>query len=368
MRPNLKTMLERSTNNTQRFLPWACLLFFGLFFTTSAHAQDPRFAQFYANPLQLNPAMIGVFEGQMRFTANYRDLYSSVLANKPYRTLTAGLEFKSPVGRSDFASFAISTLRDRAGTSNFQRTRLTLGGSYMKQLDDNRRGNGGQYLVIGAQIGAGQRSYNWEDLWFTEQFNEGTASVDYTADNGEAFDKASTNIFMDFNAGLLWYALFDDNNSIYVGGSMHHLNKPSISLLDNPMEKLPTRYVVHAGGELPFNDNLSILPAVAFQSQGTAMSTTFGGNFRYRNRDWKELAIRAGMWGHVANKLEQGFGIDAVIFTTILEMERWNFGISYDVTTSILSVANNSRGAFELSLIYVHPPQSRKYRVNCPNF
>lgn len=368
LRPNLKTMLENSTIQTKRFLQCALLLVFSLLYATESRAQDPRFSQFYANPLQLNPAMIGAFEGQFRFSANYRDLYGSILANKPYRTLTAGLEIKTPVARRDFATFAISALRDRAGEARFQRTRLNIGGSFMKQLDGGRYGRNGQFLVVGAQLGAGQRSYNWDDLWFTEQFDANSASVNYGADNGEGFERANTNIFLDFNAGLLWYALFDENMSVYLGGSMHHLNTPNISLLDNPMEKLPTKYVIHGGGEFPFNDNLSFLPAVAFMSQNTAMSTTVGGNFRYRNRDWKELAIRAGLWGHLTNKLDQGVGMDAIIFTTILEMERWNLGISYDVTTSILSVANNSRGAFELSLIYVHPGDSRQYRVECPNF
>lgn len=368
LRPNLKTMLEISTIQIKRFFPWGFCMLFSLLYATQSQAQDPRFSQFYANPLQLNPAMIGAFEGQFRFSANYRDLYGSVLASKPYRTLTAGIEIKSPVARRDFATFALSAMRDRAGESNFQRTRLNIGGSFMKQLDGDRYGRNGQFLVVGAQIGAGQRSYNWEDLWFTEQFDANSASVNYDADSGEAFERASTNIFLDFNAGLLWYALFDDNMSVYLGGAMHHLNTPNISLLDNPMEKLPTKYVIHGGGEFPFNDNLSFMPAVAFLSQGAAMSTTIGGNFRYRNRDWKELAIRAGLWGHVTNKLDQGIGMDALVFTTILEMERWNLGISYDVTTSILSVANNSRGAFELSLIYVHPGGSRQYRVECPNF
>lgn len=393
MRPNSKTMIENATipthsesatsfelkqsskhlpfsylMHTKRFFLIGSLFLMGLFYATEASAQDPRFAQFYANPLQLNPAMIGAFEGQFRFTANYRDLYGSILASKPYRTLTAGVEIKSPVARGDFATFAFNALRDRAGESNFQQTQLNIGGSYMKQLDGSRRGGDGQYLVIGGQLGAGQRSYNWEDLWFTEQFDVNSASVNYGADNGEAFERANTNLYLDFNAGLLWYALFDDRTSIYFGGSMHHLNRPGISLLDNPMEKLPTKYTVHGGGEVPFTNNLSLMPAVAFLSQGTAMSTTFGGNFRYTNLEWKELAIRAGLWGHVANKLDQGFAFDALIFTTILEMERWNLGISYDVTTSVLAVTNNSRGAFELSLIYVHPAQSRKYKVSCPNF
>jgi len=55
------------------------------------------------------------------------------------------------------------------------------------------------------------------------------------------------------------------------------------------------------------------------------------------------------------------------VFTTVLEMERWNIGLSYDVTTSVLAAANNSRGAFEVSFIYTHPATWRT-NVKCPNF
>ena len=41
-----------------------CISFF------KGQAQDARFSQFYATPLQLNPAMIGVYEGQFRVGVN----------------------------------------------------------------------------------------------------------------------------------------------------------------------------------------------------------------------------------------------------------------------------------------------------------
>jgi len=121
------------------------------------------------------------------------------------------------------------------------------------------------------------------------------------------------------------------------------------------------------GGELPFSQQLSLLPAVLVMGQHTHLSTTAGANFRYNNRDWKEVAIRAGGWVHLSNRLDQGIAMDAVIFTTVLEMERLSIGISYDVTTSLLAAANNSRGAFELSLVYVQPAKWRT-NVSCPKF
>ena len=346
------------------------LLFLGCFFATifRADAQDPRFAQFYAAPLQVNPALIGVHQGQYRAVINYRELYTSILSNNAFRTIGASFDMRFPVMRGDYVGVGISAMRDQAGVSAFNRFRGNLGASFLKQLGGGRYGGYDQYLVAGAQVGVGQRGLDWGKMWFSEQFNEDFAFVDPTVDNGEALQNMNTDIYLDFNAGLLWYALFADNQSLYFGGAIQHLNTPNISFLENVDEKLHMKFVGQVGGELPFNDNLSILPAALVMSQNKYLSITAGGNFRYTNRDWREVAIRAGAWAHVANQLESGMGLDAVIVAAILETERWNIGISYDVTSSSLKEANNSRGAFELSLIYVAREKQRRPSVNCPKF
>lgn len=324
-------------------------------------------SQFYAAPLQVNPAMIGVFDGQSRVVLNYRELYASVLKDDPFRTLAASFDMRFRVMRGDYAGFGLSVMRDEVGIANFNRTRANLGGSFLKQLNGSRYSRSNQYLVVGAQLGIGQRGFDWGKLWFTNQFNIDQALVDYGSDPGENFDQSKTNVYLDFNAGLLWYALFDNDMSVYVGGSMHHLNEPNISFLGDDSEKLYSKWVGNAGGEIPFTNNLSLLPAIAVMGQGPSFSATFGGNFRFTNRDWKEVAIRAGAWGHLANQLESSKTLDAMIFTAILEIERWNFGVSYDVTVSTLASANNSRGAFELSLIYTSKSKDR-VRTVCPKF
>ena len=348
-------------------LTFTAVLFFGLLSAGSVSAQDTRFAQFYTSPTQLNPALIGVFDGKYRLTANYRSLYSSILGRESFKTMAASAELRQRVSRSrDYAGFALNFLRDQVGASEFKQVRASLGASYMKQMGGSGYRSADQYLVAGAQLGIGQRGYDWGKLWFTQQFDQAQAIVNYSADNGEGFSQNNTGLYVDFNAGILWYASFEKNMSIYFGGAIHHLNTPNISFLDQADEKLYSRYTIHAGGELPFTDQLSFLPAVAFMSQGPSLSTTIGGNFRYTNKDWRELAIRAGVWGHVANKLDKGLEMDALIFAAILETGPLNFGLSYDVTTSLLSTANNSRGAFEISLIYTSPPKTKRFAVACP--
>ena len=338
------------------------------FYSTDTKAQDPRFSQFYAAPLELNPAMIGVFQGQYRAVVNYRELYSSILGAKPFRTIASSFDMRFPALKGDIVGLGINVQKDQAGRANFNRNTANLGASYLKQLAGGRYGGYDQFLIIGGQLGIGQHGISWDNLWFSRQFDANNAFVDTSIDNGENFDAMTSDVYLNFNAGLLWYALIEDNMSIYFGGAYHHLNSPNVSFLNNADEVLHSRWVFNAGGELPFNENLSILPAIAIMGQNKSMSTTLGGNFRFTNRDWRELAIRAGAWVHVANSLESGVAMDAVILTAILEMERWNFGASYDMTASSLSEANNARGAFELSLIYIAPSKSRKLKANCPKF
>lgn len=331
-----------------------------------AKAQDPRFSQFYAAPSQLNPAMTGVFEGRWRAHINYRDQWSSILASKPFRTVAAGFDMKYRIVGEDYLGFGLSAVKDEAGTSNFEVNRGHVSLSYIKQVGGGRYRTDDQYLIAGGSFGFGQNSID-SRLWFSNQF-DGT-EPDFGRDTGEDFDNRvmmSSDIYMDVNAGLMYYALFGENTSVYAGVAMHHLNVPDISLLENGKEELYRRWIGHAGGELPLTDELSILPAVQVMGQGPSFEATGGANFRYSNHDWYELAIRAGLWTRMNNTVT-GKNFDALIATFILEVERWNLGMSYDMTTSSLNLANNSRGAFELSLIYTHPAKGR-VKVNCPKF
>lgn len=352
------------------FNKYTRLSFFFFILSYSLLAQDARYSQFYANPLQLNPAMNGVFDGSFRFTANYKQQYSSLLKSNAYMSYATGVEFRKNVNRGDFAAFSLSLQRDQAGMSKFTRTRGHIGGSFMKQLDGSRYRNNNKYLIVGAQVGLGQHSFDWSGLWFSQQFDNSNPSLPFVnldADSGEAFGEQNSEAYLDFNAGLLWYALFDDNMSIYFGGAISHLTQPNIAFIDNAIEKLNSRYTVHAGGEIPFTEQLSILPAVVGMVQGASMSSTIGANFRYSNGERNELAIRAGLWGHMANQLESQIGLEAVIVTAILELETLNVGFSYDITTSKLAEANNARGGMEVSLIYTQPA-NRKQQMRCPNF
>ncbi len=331
-----------------------------------AKAQDPRFSQFLHTPHHTNPALIGVYEGSFRAAITYREQWNTLFANVPFRTSTASFDVRRPVGKGDFVGIGVALLQDKVHVSNFTQDRAHLGLSYMKQLGRGRYKSGAQYLIVAGQVGYGQNGFDAPNLWFSDQFDVTTTTIAFPT--GENFDNLRSPTFMDFNAGLLWYNLFDKNKSIYVGGAAHHLTQPDISFFEDGERSLERRYVAQIGGELPLSDGLSLLPSFMGMQQGSATNLIAGANVRYTQKEWKEIALRLGGWTHVANKLENGLLLDAVVVMAVLETERLAIAASYDLNASNLSRATNARGAFELSLIYLNPPKGRKWQVNCPRF
>lgn len=351
-----------------QFLYKSALLvaFFTTAFFSISQAQDPRFSQYYASPWNLNPALTGVFNGRWRVTANYRDQWSSFVSPVPFRTYAVAGDVRFNVGNDDYAAFGIGAMHDEAGQARFTQNKIQLGGAFLKQLTGGRN-RADQYLSAGAQLGFGQNSMDWGRLWFSRQFNSTTETPDPNSSNGEPMPNDNTGLYADFNAGLLWYAIFENDGFFYFGGAMHHLNQPVVSLVDDGNEKLYSRWSGHAGGQLPLTQTFALLPGVIAMKQGPAFETDLGLNVRYSNADLNELALRAGVWGRMGNKLDKGLQMDAVTVVAMLELNRWMLGLSYDITVSSLTRANNSRGAFELSLTYSQP-EYRRSHVVCPRF
>lgn len=342
------------------------LLGFIIAFAQPLLAQDPRFSQYYMSPWQLNPAMTGVFNGRWRVNLNYRDQWSSILSPVPFRTYAASFDARLNINDEDYAAFGLGILHDEAGAARYNQNSVLLGGSFIKQLSGGRN-RAEHFLAAGAQLGMGQHALDWGKLWFSRQFDPVAETPDPNAPNFEPTTDGATGLYADFNAGLMWYTLFENDGFAYAGAALHHINSPKLSFTGNDQINLYSRWSGHAGGQFPLNENFAILPGVWVMQQGPAFETNAGLNVRYSNNDQDELAVRAGAWLRLGNRLDRGIQADAVVITGILERNRWMLGLSYDVTVSTLSVANNGRGAFEISLTYFHP-EYRRSRVKCPVF
>jgi len=330
-------------------------------------AQDAQFSQFAAAPLEVNPAMSGVFNGKYRANINYRSQWGSILGEDAFKTAAASFDMRfTGLDAGDYFSVNVNLLRDEAGAAKVSLTKGNIGMAFHKKMWDGQFHRTPQYLIVGAQAGFGQYALNANNLWFTSQYNANTVSVDYNAPTNEPWVTNAAPHF-NFNVGALWYSILGEDFSIYAGGALQHLNKPNVSFYDDNTS-LQQKYTGLLGGQIPLTREISLMPGIVAMKQGPAFQSIFGGHIRYSNHDWWEIALRAGAFMRISNKLDQGMHTDALIFSSNFDVERWTFGVSYDINVSDLKVSTNRRGAFEVSMSYTQPNNGRRHEIQCPKF
>ncbi len=358
-------------------------------------AQDIHFSQFYMSPLNLNPAMTGVMNSQVRVIGNYRNQWASVLKSNAFSTYSVSYDQKIAVGRYDYFGIGGTFWGDKAGQSDFKTLQGKMSASYSKRMGGYRSKS--HYLVVGAEAGVSQRSIDFLNLRWGSQ-HDGEGGFDATAISGEDFDRDNF-LFADLSAGLMWFTVFDEYSNFYIGGAFSHLNRANQSF--NSEEDIPlySKFTIHAGAELMGQSRVGLVPGLVafFQgpsfelNAGTSLKFLMGGRKRSKNADSQSFQI--GAWVRLANRVngvtntivtpnpdptlppttttvtsdDVSVWVDAVILSTRFDYNDFGLGFSYDVNVSNLKPASNSNGAFEFSIIYKIRGADKR-GVYCPNF
>jgi type IX secretion system PorP/SprF family membrane protein len=329
----------------------------------SVQAQDIHFSQFYQSPLNLNPALTGVMNCNHRIVANYRNQWASVLKKNAYNTYSVSYDQKLPVGRYDYFGIGGTFWGDKAGASEFATLQGRLSGSYSKKMGGYRKK--AHYLVLGADFGVSQRSINSQNLQWPSQ-NNGNGVFDPTLP-GDIIDDPNF-LFVDLSAGALWFSVLGNDNNFYFGAAFSHLNRANVSF-ENQNIPLYSKFTFHAGGEFMNGRKFGMVPGVVTFFQGPSWQANFGNSFKFLlgNSRRYHQAFQIGAWARLANRLDDGKLMDAIILSTRFDYEQFNIGFSYDINTSSLYTATNGNGSFEFSMVYkICGPERRG--VYCPNF
>lgn len=331
----------------------------------NANAQDIHFSQFYMSPLNLNPAMTGVMNCTQRLTFNHRNQWAPILRSNSYQTYSFSYDQRIPVGRYDYMGVGGTLWRDQAGTVDYGQLQAKLSVSYSKRMAGDR--NSGHYLVAGFEGGAQQTGVDLSKAQWGTQHN-GKGSFDPTAPSNEVFNRNSI-IFADLSAGLLWFSVFSNDNTFYVGGAYHHLNRANISFNRSKKEQLYSRFTGHIGGEFSTGDRTALVPNAIVMFQGKAMEINPGLSLKFILSKFKydKQSFQIGAWARIANKYSSGVLADALILTTRFDYNQFTIGFSYDATVSTLRKAAPTTGGYEFSLMYNICGRERR-NVYCPSF
>lgn len=323
-------------------------------FVQALQAQDPHFSQFFASPLTLNPAYTGRFDGDIRAAGNYRNQWPTI--NRAFTTYTLSVDapiLKGSIPDIDRLAIGGLALVDQQADGVLKNSYFTLSLGYTKSLDQD----GNHSVSVGFQGTYAQKRLNTLNLKFEDQLR----SDGFTGITAEIFDPQQMNInYFDLNTGLMFTGAFANDMNYYVGGSLYHITRPRESFRGADFT-LNHRYSVHGGTWQPINDQVVLHTSALWQYQGGAQELILGGaaGINANTGAYNPATFYAGAFWRVK---------DALIPYIGLEWSTWRLGLSYDVNISSLKGASNSRGGFELSLIYTGKRYPNARGVACPKF
>jgi type IX secretion system PorP/SprF family membrane protein len=335
------------------------IIIIGLFIVAAeSKGQDIHFSQFMETPLLRNPALSGIFTGDLRVQAVYRNQWNTIAA--PYQTSTLNAEYKLPIGRGDdYLTIGGWILYDKAGTAALSATHVMPVINYHKSLSEERN----IYLSAGFSGGIVQRRVDRNKMTTNNQWS-GTG-FDPNLGNGETFADGNF-LYFDGSAGLSLNMQIGQNvnNNVYVGFAYHHFNPSAkVSFYNAPDVTIQPKIVLSGGLRMEIDESSFFTLQGDLSKQGPYSEYIGGGLYSYRlgDVDYSTTVFSIGAFLRWRSAIIPMIKVDLMPFT---------FGLSYDMNISSLKSGSQYTGGFELSLSYqkFFEKNSSKDVVRCPKF
>lgn len=331
------------------------LLFVICLVVLHSQAQDQHFSQFFNSPQNINPALSGLFDGDLRIVANHKNQWRTLPV--PYRTYAISADGKLPLGlTNDYVCTGIIFTNDKAGDGSYTTNQAGISLAYLKKLNKDSS----SFLSLGIQPSLVSKNLNLSKLSFDNQFSDGTYNSAIA--NGENFNRTKLQ-FLDFCAGLSFYQKINQHSNATLGFSYAHFLAQNTSFFSDKSAVINPKFVAHASFVFNLSESFDLIPVILFEEQNKAKEIVAGSQARFifENRSDKTRAFSLGAFMRLK---------DAFIVNAQLDYNHYRFGLSYDITTSALKNANNRLGGIELSIVYI---MKRFIKVNqakviCPVF
>lgn len=331
-------------------MPRLSVLLVLLILWSATTAQDIHWSQFNDNPIFLNPAKTGDFNGSTRFVGNYKDQWRSV--STPFQTFNASVD-----GKSKQFDYGLYIFHDQAGDGKLKtiETQLTLSKNFKLTQDSIH------LLRGGINLGINHRQVNTDAFYFDAQYN-GYIFNPLLPTNELFQTDRKTNLSI--GTGLQYTYHLSPRKNIKAGVGAFNLNQPNQGFYQDQIKR-DIRWMIHASGSYPINTHWDLLPSFQLSKQGVYNEIMIGSSARYylqgSGKEFIYKALLAGVFIRAK---------DAQILTLGCEYKDWFVGLSYDINTSKLVPASKARGGFEIAVRYIlyrFKPKRIEHRV-CPDY
>lgn len=302
-------------------------------------AQDFTFSQFYEQPLLRNPALAGVFNGDLRISMAYRDQWGSITV--PYRTTSLSIEHKIPLGSDqDVLTIGSQMSMDGAGDIRLKRTQFLPVVNFHKSLN----GDKDTYLSLAFMGGPVNSQFDVTQLKLGDQFVGGS----YSASNSSSQPITNSGYsYWDLSTGLCFSTELQNKGRFYIAAGLSHFTSPVIhSTTGSNSGKLAPKLSINMGTNAMIGEKGHLLAFADYFSQNG--NTQLLGGAMYGMEVTENLDEDAVIL-YIGSFLRWG---DALVPVVKMDFKHTIIGISYDVNVSKLNVVSNWRGGLELTASY----------------
>ncbi len=336
-----------------------CLLLVS--FAMSGSAQDFTFSQFYEQPLLRNPALAGIFTGDLRVSMGYRDQWGSITV--PFRTTSLSIEHKIPIGQhNDVLTIGSQMSMDGAGDIRLKRTQILPAINFHKSLNGERD----TYLSLAFMGGPVSSQFDITQLKFGDQYNGGS----FNTSNQSMQPLTGNNYsYWDLSTGLSFSTVLNNGTNFYVAAGLSHFTKPVIrSVTTTEANFLAPKISLNIGSHGKIGERGHIIAFADYYAQNGNRQLLGGVLVGLEAAGYSTDEEQTAAVFYVGSFLRYG---DALIPVVKLEFNHMSIGVSYDVNVSKLNVVSNWRGGLELTAAYkgfLKIRNSTLDRVRCVRF
>lgn len=300
-------------------------------------AQDIHYSQFFNSPINVNPAQTGVFNGDKRFMASFRDQWRSVPV--PWTTFSGFYDTKIYPGKSDDNFWGLGFIfnYDRQGDSRIALSNFNISGTYNLILNKNN------VLSFGALLGYASRAFNETTLTWDSQWDG--IMFDPSLPSGENFDIHRIN-FLETGAGINYRYQISERTKIDAGVGAYHLIEPDLNYDPREPTALPRRFSFLVNSSFRVASKFDLLISGVHQIQDAYNISSAVGQIKiYVN---EKRGTTTNLY------LGAGYRFSQSLFPMIaVEYNDIYASFSYGIDQSDFDIATSGRGGPELHFRYI---------------
>lgn len=327
-------------------------------YTLVSFSQDFHFSQYWGAPLQLNPALTGLFSKNVRVNANYRNQWIQLNSLSTYAVSVDANIFRDKL-KGNFIGVGLAFLQEHGNNSSFKNTGINFSFAYNKLLGNKDLKH---HLSFGFNAAYHLREINLQDVVYGNLYEKGN---NYDLINLASYEQKS---FMDAGLGVNYLLNIQDNYLVNIGFSANNLLEQRKDYGTYEDVFLYRKYSLNFSGEFLVYKKIALIPLLSYQNQGPHAELEMGAYAKYIFNKKKNTAMYLGLQYRLSAYENTALGSDAVILGLRAEIADFDIGLSYDFTVSDLKKAGTLVGGPELYLSYSFAFKKNSSQMKCPNF